>query len=66
MLVGFTFLGVFGLIILAILVFEITMFVSVITNQRIPNETKLLWILGMLLIHPFVAIGYYFTDYNKR
>jgi hypothetical protein len=72
MLSGFALLGLVGvplviLIIvgLAILAFEITMFVSVILNRVISGSTKALWIIGMLLIHPFVAIGYYFTDYKK-
>lgn len=71
MLSNFAFLGLsgaaavaVGLILLAIFVFEVAMFISVIRNQRITGNTKALWILGMLLIHPFVAIGYYFTDYR--
>jgi len=52
-------------IVLAILAFEISMFVSVIRNQRITANTKALWIIGMLILHPFVAIAYYFTEYKK-
>ncbi|MDB5185097.1 MAG: hypothetical protein JWN38_905 [Candidatus Saccharibacteria bacterium] len=50
---------------LVLLVFEIAMIVSAIRNQAITYNAKLLWILGMLLLHPFVAIAYYFTDYKK-
>lgn len=53
------------IVLLAILVFEITMFISVIRNQHITSNTKILWIVAMLLIHPIVAIAYYFTDYKK-
>jgi len=50
---------------LLILIFELAMLVSAILNQQISGNVKALWIVGMLLIHPFVAIGYYFTDYRK-
>ncbi len=53
------------LLIIAILIFELVMFINVIGNNHISRSTKLLWILGMLLIHPFVAIAYYFTDHKK-
>ena len=72
MLSGFTFLGLagvslvlIGIVLLAILIFEIAMFISVITNKHISDNAKILWIVGMLLVHPFIAIGYYFTDYKK-
>ncbi len=50
---------------LAILAFEIAMFVSVIRNHGISDTAKALWIIGMFLLHPFVAIVYYFTDHQK-
>lgn len=68
----FTFIGLTGslallviAVLLAILVFEIAMFVSVIRNKRITSNAKALWIVGMFLIHPLVAVVYYFTDYKK-
>lgn len=58
-------LGFFILfVILLVLVFEIWMFVDVVTNDRIPSDRKVLWALGMLIIHPFVAIAYFFTDHK--
>jgi hypothetical protein len=72
MLSNFAFLGlspalgvIVIIVLLAILVFEIAMFISVIRNKFITGNAKALWIVGMLLIHPLVAIVYYFTDYNK-
>jgi len=53
------------IILLAIFIFEVAMFVSVILNKAITDNAKILWVIGMLLIHPFVAIAYYFTDYQK-
>jgi hypothetical protein len=53
------------IVLLAILAFEIAMFISVICNKHISGKAKALWIIGMLFIHPFVAIAYYFTDYKK-
>jgi uncharacterized membrane protein HdeD (DUF308 family) len=72
MLGNFAFLGL-GLPLLviailvgtAILVFEIMMIISAVTNKKIEDDRRILWVIGMLLIHPFVAIAYYFTDYKK-
>lgn len=49
-----------AVLVLLILVFEIWMLVDLIKNNNLTTETKLLWALGMLLLHPFVAIAYYF------
>jgi hypothetical protein len=54
-----------ALILLLVFVFEIWMLVSAITNKRITDRAKVLWIVGMFLVHPIVAIVYYFTDYQK-
>lgn len=54
-----------ALVILAIVAFEIAMFVDVIRNQHITDSTRILWLIGMILVHPFVAIIYYFTDHKK-
>jgi len=53
------------LIVVIILVFEVWMFISAITNKKITNTAKVLWAIGMLLFAPFVAIVYFFTDYKK-
>jgi len=50
---------------LVILAFEIAMFINVITHKNISQTSKVLWVVGMLILHPFVAIIYYFTDYKK-
>ena len=52
-------------VIVAIFVFEVWMFVNAILNKNISDTRKILWVVGMLFIHPLVAIGYYFTDYQK-
>lgn len=54
------------LVLLFILLFEIWMFVAAILNPHISNERRILWLVGMLLVHPFVAIAYYFTDHQRR
>jgi hypothetical protein len=68
----FAFLGLlfpFSILIVVfiaiILAFEIAMFISVMRNEYITGNARILWVLGMLLIHPIVAIAYYFTDYHK-
>ncbi len=63
-------LSVFWFIVVAfigllVLVFEVWMFVAVILDKKIDSGRKALWIIGMLVIHPFVAIGYFFTDFQK-
>jgi hypothetical protein len=72
MITNFAFLGLFApfamfiaLFLLAVLVFEVVMFVNVIQNPRVSGNAKVFWIIGMLLLHPFVAIAYYFTSYKK-
>jgi hypothetical protein len=56
---------IFIIVILAIFAFEVWMFINAILNKKITDTAKVLWVIGMLLIHPFVAIAYYFTDYKK-
>jgi hypothetical protein len=61
----FLFFSFLIIIALAILAFEVWMLVDVIQNRKISDQSKILWIIGMLLIHPFVAMIYYFTDRAK-
>lgn len=46
--------------------FEIWMIVDAALNKKITDKAKAWWVVGMLLIHPFVAIAYFFTDRRKR
>ena len=57
---------VVGLVLLLIFMFEIVMFVDAILNKNISDERKVLWLVGMVLLHPIVAIAYYFTDHKVR
>jgi hypothetical protein len=57
--------GIVIFILFLILIFEIYMFVHALTNKNIDGQRKTLWAIGMILIHPFVAIGYWLTDYKK-
>jgi hypothetical protein len=56
---------IIGIVLLAVLIFEIAMLISVILNKKIKDDIKVFWILGMLVLHPFVALFYYFTKYKK-
>lgn len=57
----------FALVIIFILLaFEIWMFVDVIQNKKLSHEERAIWIVGMLLIHPFVAIFYYFLRSQNK
>jgi len=51
--------------IVLIFIFEVWMFISAITNKNISDTARVFWAVGMVLIHPIVAIAYYFTDYKK-
>jgi hypothetical protein len=51
---------------LLIAAFEIWMIVDVALNKKISDKSKVWWIIGMVIIHPFVAIFYFFTDHRKR
>jgi hypothetical protein len=35
-------------------------------NKGITDKAKTWWIIGMFIIHPIVAIVYFFTDHRKR
>jgi hypothetical protein len=54
----------FLFVLIVVFAFEVCMFVHAIKNDRLENNRKILWLIGMLFIHPFVAIAYYFTDYR--
>lgn len=60
-------LGIIIFILLLILVFEIWMLVDVITNKNVPTMHKVWWVIGMFLVHPIVAIVYFFvrSQYNR-
>lgn len=51
---------------IAIVLFEIKMFIDVIKNPNLSDIERIVWLAGMLLIHPFVAIAYYFISRNNR
>lgn len=59
-------LPVIILVTLLLLAFEIWMIIDATLNHKIGDQSKAFWIIGMLLIHPFVGIAYYFTDHKKR
>lgn len=54
------------LVVLLLFAFEIWMIVDAALNNKLTDKAKTWWIIGMLIIHPFVAIVYFFTDHNKR
>jgi hypothetical protein len=42
------------------------MIIDAVINREITDKAKAWWIIGMLIIHPFVAIAYFLTDHRKR
>ena len=63
---GFGAAMFFMLLIFLILTFEIWMLVDVIKNTKISAEERAIWIIGMLLVHPFVAVFYYFLRSRNK
>lgn len=53
------------LVALPILAFEICMFIDMLKNKHLTERDKIIWFIAMFLVHPFVAIYYYFTARNK-
>jgi hypothetical protein len=53
------------LIIILILWFEVVMFLDVLKNKKLSDNEKILWVLGMFLLHPIIAIVYYFTAHSR-
>jgi len=51
---------------LLIAAFEVWMIIDVAINKKINDKAKVWWIIGMVIIHPFVAIVYFFTDRRKH
>lgn len=49
------------LIIALILAFEVWMFLDVLKNKKLTDTEKILWVLGMFLLHPIIAIVYFFV-----
>jgi len=48
-----------------ILIFEIKMFIAILKNPELTEIEKAIWCVAMLLIHPFVALAYYFIEHQK-
>jgi uncharacterized RDD family membrane protein YckC len=63
---SFAFLfSLLGLIIVAVLAFEVLMFLDALKNPKLNDTEKLIWVLGMLLLHPIIAIVYYFVAHSR-
>ena len=52
---GLTFLILAMLLVLA---FEVWMLVDVLEFRKVPTQSRVAWVVGMFLIHPFVALAY--------
>ena len=44
-----------------ILAFEIWMFIDAYKNTHLSSNAKVLWLVGMGLLHPIIAVVYYLT-----
>lgn len=52
-------------LIILLLWFEVAMFLDVLKNRKLSDNEKLLWVIGMFLLHPIIAIVYYFTAHSR-
>jgi hypothetical protein len=41
-----------------VLAFEVWMLVDVLALRKVPRNSRIAWVVGMFLIHPFVAMAY--------
>jgi len=64
--IGLGLAGLVYLLIVVVFVFEVFMFLDAFKNPRLTSTERLVWCAAMLLLHPFVAIIYYFAEYPKR
>lgn len=49
-----------------ILYFEILMIIDAAKNPKLTTNQRILWVAGMLICHPIIAILYYFLGYSHR
>jgi hypothetical protein len=43
---------------LIVLAFEVWMLIDVLAYRKVPVKSRVGWVVGMFLIHPFVALVY--------
>jgi hypothetical protein len=53
-----TQMAVLCLGLLLVLAFEVWMLVDVLALRKVPTNSRVAWVVGMFLIHPFVALAY--------
>lgn len=63
---GTTLLLIAALLFSLVLAFEIWMFIDVFSNPKLTQQSRILWAIGMLLLHPFVAIVYFFMYFLPK
>jgi hypothetical protein len=52
--------------ILVILSFELWMLIDVLACRKVPTNQRVWWVVGMFLLHPFVALVYLFARHNYK
>jgi hypothetical protein len=54
------------LVLLAVLAFELWMLIDVLAYRKMPTAHRVWWVVLMFLIHPIVAIVYFFARGNYK
>lgn len=52
-------------VLVSLLVFEVIMLIDVVRQKDRTMASKLGWVIAILLLHPFAALYYFFTQYRK-
>jgi hypothetical protein len=64
----FSSMGMFDFVLLlaVILLFELWMLIDVLAYHKMPRTHRMWWVVGMFVLHPFVAIAYFFARNNYK
>ena len=54
-----------AVVVIGVLTFEVFMFLDVLKNKKLTETEKLIWVVGMFLLHPIIAIVYYFVAHTR-
>lgn len=52
-------------IIVLVFAFEIWMLVECLNDKKLKTYEKVWWVVGMFLVHPFVAIAYFIVSRTR-
>ena len=63
--IGISLAVLVALACIGLLWFEIAMFLDILKNPKLDSTQRLIWAFGMLLLHPIIAVVYYFAAHSR-